>query len=302
MKRMLQTLCMALLMASAATLVSARAYDLSSPDGNIKLTVDVGERISYNVSLEGRLLIADSYLLLETRDNIYGYKARVSSARTTSVDEKIRPVVGFKFSAIDNRYNQLRLRFREGFALELRAYDDGVAYRFVTEGKGEAEVLGEVFDLNFPNGYKVHMQPCRSFITSYEDPYIHMNVWDWKPDDRMATLPALFEAPEGTKILVSESGVLDYPHIFLRGRSADGVSAVFPKAPLKQEDSGDRSMKILLEADYIAKTQAGREFPWRYFVIAEDDGELIENTMTARLAPRSVIEDTSWIEPGQVSW
>lgn len=55
-------------------------------------------------------------------------------------------------------------------------------------------------------------------------------------------------------------------------------------------------------ADYIGKTGGKRTFPWRYFVIAKEDKDLIENTMTLQLSAPSQIADPSWIKPGQVSW
>jgi len=61
-------------------------------------------------------------------------------------------------------------------------------------------------------------------------------------------------------------------------------------------------LKITKEADYIARTAGSRNFPWRYFGITTDDKQLIENTMTLQLASTSVVKDSSWIKPGQVSW
>ena len=57
-------------------------------------------------------------------------------------------------------------------------------------------------------------------------------------------------------------------------------------------------MKLVKHADYIAKTSGKRGFPWRYFVISKEDGQLIENTMTARLAEKSQIADPSRFKPG----
>ena len=61
-------------------------------------------------------------------------------------------------------------------------------------------------------------------------------------------------------------------------------------------------MKILKEEAYIARTAGTRSFPWRYIVVAQNDAQLIENTMTCRLSTPSVLDDTSWLRPGQVSW
>lgn len=62
------------------------------------------------------------------------------------------------------------------------------------------------------------------------------------------------------------------------------------------------SVKILKEADYIAQTSGKRNFHWRYFVISTEDSQLIENTMSYRLAEKNILEDTSWIKPGLASW
>lgn len=45
-----------------------------------------------------------------------------------------------------------------------------------------------------------------------------------------------------------------------------------------------------------------RNFPWRFFVITKEDKQLIENTMDLKLASKSELKNTSWIQPGQASW
>lgn len=37
-------------------------------------------------------------------------------------------------------------------------------------------------------------------------------------------------------------------------------------------------------------------------MISQKDGELVENTMTYKLAAKNQLEDVSWIRPGQVGW
>ena len=196
----------------------------------------------------------------------------------------------------------LRLDFRGGWAVEFRAYDDGMAYRFVTALGHDIEVLSEKVAIRFPDDYTAVVQQPGGFKTAYEEPYSLIETNGWKPGDPMSVLPVLIDTRQGYKLLLSESALSDYPCMFLEGDGANGMKGTFPKVPLAYEESGDRSMRILQEADYIAHTKGTRAFPWRYFVIAKDDGQLIENTMTARLAEQQAITDASWIEPGQVSW
>jgi len=118
----------------------------------------------------------------------------------------------------------------------------------------------------------------------------------------MSNLPMLIDTRKAYKILISESDLSDYPGMFLKGTGNNGLLSAFPKAPLEFGEDGDRSQKILKEAGYIARTTGTRSFPWRYFVITSSDKQLIENTMTLKLASASQIKDPSWIKPGQASW
>ena len=168
--------------------------------------------------------------------------------------------------------------------------------------KGDVEVLGEEFAINFPADYLLHLQQPGGFKTAYEESYTHIQSNAWKPEDRMAVLPALIDTRKDYKILISESDLTDYPCMFLKGAGANGMVSTFPKAPLAFIENGDRSVKITQEADYIAKTKGTRNYPWRYFVITKNDCQLIENTMTYKLAEKNQLQDVSWIKPGQVSW
>ena len=118
----------------------------------------------------------------------------------------------------------------------------------------------------------------------------------------MSVLPVLIDTRKQYKILISESDLTDYPCMFLKGTGDNGIVSTFPKAPLAFGEDGDRSLKITQEADYIAKTSGARNYPWRYFVLTKDDRQLLENTMTYKLAGKNQLQDVSWIKPGQVSW
>ena len=285
-----------------ANAMAAKSFELKSPSGEVSVTVDIGEQIRYSVYGGGKPLLTDSSLALCLREGTLGDKPHLTGHKASPVNRTFRPVVAFKFEEIRDRCNMLRLDFRGGWAVEFRAYDDGMAYRFVTALGHDIEVLSEKVAIRFPNDYTAVVQQPGGFKTAYEEPYSLIETNGWKPGDPMSVLPVLIDTRQGYKLLLSESALSDYPCMFLEGDGANGMKGTFPKVPLAYEESGDRSMRILQEADYIARTKGTRAFPWRYFVIAKDDGQLIENTMTARLAEQQAIADASWIEPGQVSW
>ena len=285
-----------------ANTMAAKSFELKSPSGEVSVTVDIGEQIRYSVYGGGKPLLTDSSLALCLREGTLGDKPHLTGHKASPVNRTFRPVVAFKFEEIRDRCNMLRLDFRGGWAVEFRAYDDGMAYRFVTALGHDIEVLSEKVAIRFPDDYTAVVQQPGGFKTAYEEPYSLIETNGWKPGDPMSVLPVLIDTRQGCKLLLSESALSDYPCMFLEGDGANGMKGTFPKVPLAYEESGDRSMRILQEADYIARTKGTRAFPWRYFVIAKDDGQLIENTMTARLAEQQAIADASWIEPGQVSW
>ena len=276
-------------------------FELVSPNGEIKVSFNLSDKIYYNIDYNGEVLLKDNFLQLILKNQVLGQNPKLRRQKRTSVDEQLTPVVPLKYSKVNNRYNQLLLTFKD-YSVEFRAFDDGIAYRFITSQKGDVEVMGEEFAINFPSDYLLHLQQPGGFKTSCEEPYTHIQSNTWKPEDKMAILPALIDTKKDYKILISESDLTDYPCMFLKGTGANGIVSTFPKTPLAFAEDGDRSLKITEEADYIAKTKGTRNYPWRYFVISKNDKQLIENTMTYRLAEKNQLQDVSWIKPGQVSW
>ena len=299
---MKRTFAFALALCLGCTIMAQKKYELTSPDRQVKATVSVGEQLTYNLAYGNETLLDNCTLGMEVGEEKLGTNPKVVRASRKNVSETITPVVPLKYATVDNHYNQLLLKFRSGYSIEFRAFDNGFAYRFITDRKGEMEVKNETFGLHFPGDYLLHMQQPGGFKTSYEEEYRHVESKEWKESDRMALLPLLIDTRKDCKILFSESDLSDYPGMFLKSRGANSVEAVFPRVPLEFGEDGDRSQKILKEADYIARTEGKRNFPWRYFVIAPNDGALIENTMTLQLAEKNVLDDTSWIKPGQASW
>lgn len=298
MKRLsllLVALCVGVLM------YAQKQLELSSPNGELNVSLNISDKIYYSIACDGEVLLKDNSLQLALKDEVLGQDPKLRRQKRASVDEQLTPIVPLKYSTVSNRYNQLLLTFK-GFSVEFRAYDDGVAYRFITSLKGDVEVMGEEFAIHFPADYQLHLQQPGGFKTAYEEPYSHVASNEWKPADKMSVLPVLIDTRKQYKILISESDLADYPCMFLKGTGSNGMISTFPKVPLAFGEDGDRSLKITKEADYIAKTSGTRNFPWRYFVVTKNDRQLIENTMTYKLATKNQLQDVSWIKPGQVSW
>ena len=273
---------------------------ITSPNGQleVKLNTEKG-KFGWTVSRGGRLIYTESNISLTLGSQVLGGSAAAKNVKQKTMSQTIKPVVPLKYSTIQDNYTEATIDFGK-YQVLLRVMDNAVAHRFVTSFKGEVEVKDEQFTIAPVEGFTAHYQPCGSFNTAYEDPYQHKGIADWCKDGGMATVPALLSGYNDVQLLVGESDVDDYPRMFLK-TNGGGIAPTFPPSPLEWEPRGDRSERITKEADYIARTQGTRSFPWRFVIITDSKG-LIEQTVPIQLARRSALTDVSWIKPGKFAW
>ncbi len=300
MKRILFCFLMAMLTGVAA-FAAPKTTRFLSPDGKIAVELSTGsDRVSYTVLKDGKAVyeMRDIRLAIGTETIPDG---SVKVGKTKFMFDRIQPVVPLKFSTITVEYNETELSLGKGVSMLLRVMDNCVAYRFVMDRSGEVEVYDDHFLFIPADGFTANYQTARSFNTSSEEPYHSGSLAEWGASERkLATSPLLMSGPDDTQLLIGESDLDDYPHLFL---TTDGTAILptYPKVPLSWEPASDRSEKILEEAPYIAKTSAKRSFPWRWVAVTDSKG-IIEQTIPAQLSRRSVLDDTNWIQPGQFSW
>ena len=102
--------------------------ELSSPNGEIKVSVRLTDKIYYDVACNDEVLLKDNYLQLKLKDKILGEHPKLSGQKQNKIKETLTPVVPLKFSTINNEYNQLLLNFKGNYSVEFRAFNDGIAY------------------------------------------------------------------------------------------------------------------------------------------------------------------------------
>lgn len=281
--------------------ITAQSYKVVSPKGDLELSISIGDAILYSVKKRGTTVLENNTLALTISGDKLGKMPKVKRSKKINVKEEIQPRVPLKFSVLDYQYKGIRIDFRGDYSVEFRVFDEGVAYRFITDFKGAIEVKAEDFTVNLAEEFTAHLQQTPSFKTSYEYPYSHIKTSEFEAGSNKSTLPVLLES-NAIKVLISESDLTDYPAMFLNTEKPNTLSGEFPLYPLEFGDDGDRSVKILKRADYIAKTSGKRSFPWRYFLITTTDGDILTNTLTTKLAQPNALGDLDWLKPGQVSW
>lgn len=282
-------------------------FKINSPNKAIKLTVEVGNKISWSVNDQGQELIAPSSISLELENGtILGENAEIISSNTEKVDSEIHAINYIK-SVIPDNYEQLTINFKDDYGVIFRVFNDAVAYRFFTRKNGEIVIKNEEANFNFTNDdsafipYMRDYRDNRIFNCSFESHYTHQKISEFKPDS-LAFLPVLVDVGDGRKVVILEADLENYPGMFLDlNKTGKGFKGVYAPYPLKTKIVGYDLVPIE-RADYIAKVKGTRNFPWRIVAISEHDKDLLNNDIVQKLASPPRIKDLSWIKPGEVSW
>ena len=167
MKRLL-SVCCALLLGGAA---QAKPIEVASPDGRLRLTVEVTDRIDYTLRDGDDAVLGGEGLALRLADRTLGERPRLRRVSRSSADELLQRINPTKNAGVRNRYNVVRLDFAGGYALEFRLFDAGAAYRFVTSLPGGIDVMEERVRFTLPSGSEAWLSEVGGFNSMYEEPY-----------------------------------------------------------------------------------------------------------------------------------
>lgn len=304
----------AILGAAFPSFAKNRDYQVNSPDGHITASVTVGENISYTVSRDGQTIIAPSTISMNLSDGIvFGQNDKVRKTMRSSFDETF-PTVAYKKAEVRDNYNQILLNFKE-FSLIFRAYDDGVAYRFVSnlDKKKTYEVISEQAEFNFGEDRQAFIPYVNSgaktvegqFFNSFENTYTVQNLSQWRKD-RLAFLPLVVAADDGVKILITEADLTNYPGMHVIGtEGSNSLKGTFAPYPKVIEQGGHNKLQGMVKEreNFIAKASGDEIFPWRVIVVSTSDSQLAVNDMVWKLSPKQDVgTDYSWVKPGKVAW
>ena len=287
---------------SAPEVTETESYTVASPDGKIRVEVNIGDKIMFSVFHDQNMILTGSPISLTLKEEENpGVNPELDGVERETVDRIINPVIPHKNKIVKDHYNVLVLKFKNWYNIEFRAYDDGIAYRFITSYSGKIIVKSEEALYKFNGNYKIYFPEEESFFSHNEREYIDTNLGDLTAEN-LASLPLLVVTENGTNIVLTESALEDYPGMWVRGESGNALKGVFPGYPVDENQDSDRDVPVTKRADYLAETEGSRNFPWRTMIITDEAGKLIESDMVFRLANPNRINDPSWIMPGKVAW
>jgi alpha-glucosidase len=272
---------------------------VTSPNGLLKLafTHQHGQ-LKYEVTYRGRPVIQPSNLGLEFAGQaaVLGANMRIVSSRRGSVDQSYRVVHG-KSNPVRDRHNWVRMESEEAdglkrrFAVEGRAYDDGVAFRYLVPKQPAIEefrLKDEKTEFRLTGDHLSYPLILRSFRTNYEAEHQSMRLSSLPPA-AIVGLPFLWEVPDTGWFALTEAHLENYSGMYV----SLGKAASVLEARLAPRDDQP-------ELKVIAPTP--HQSPWRVLMAAAEPARLIESNLIANLNPPCALPDTTWIRPGKVTW
>ena len=285
-----------------------KQYSLTSPDGKLKTNITTGKQLTYDITFHNQQVLEASPLSM-TLDNgeVWGENDKVSKVTRKSVNGKISTPL-YRANEIVENYNELTLQFKD-FNVVFRAYDDGIAYRFVNKGKKPFNVVDELVNYQFPTDatasvpYVKPRKGVNKYANSFENYYA--NVPLSKVDqEKLVFLPVVVSLDNNVKVGITEVDLENYPGLYLIGQGNTQLLGDFAPFPKKQEQGGHNNlqMNVIEVENYIAKVNKPRKFPWRVAIVTDEDKELASSHLSYLLAEPSRLEDISWIKPGKIAW
>lgn len=176
--------------------------------------------------------------------------------------------------------------------LHLRAYDDGIAFRFhfpAQAGWNRLELSRERSTFGLPSEAVAIALLLNGFTTSYEKRYERKPVREL-PGNWLIGLPLLVELPGIGWAAVTEANLTDYAGMYLARGEGKDQSLVSRLSPLPKEPA------------IVVRASLPHDSPWRVVQVAENAERLIESDILLNLNAPRTIEDVSWIKPGKTTF
>lgn len=276
---------------AAPTQATPLTQTVTSPDSEIELTVEEQHdgSLVYSVTAGETTIFEESPMGIATEeaDLTSGLELVRSSRR--SIDETYSLPAGTHPSYRDHA-NELVLEFeKDGVVLELvlRAYDDGVAYRYRLPGEGQAVIAEENSGFQLPPGTGGWAAPWNA---NYEQDYLSREADELDAGEEF-TMPLLASIDDDAYFaLLTEA----------HGYNTD---ASYAPALLQGDGAGTGLLNVTRtpDEDFPISTTYPFQTPWRVAIVAPDLDVLYNSALVQHLNP-AADQDADWVRPGRAAW
>ncbi len=281
----------ALCWAAAAGSAFAGQATVSSPDGHAEIRIE-DDASRFSVLRSGETVIADSPLGLEF-DGAPAFGAlALESREDTDVDREI-PLVATKASVARDHYRGATLTFRETgrdkdaparrLIIDVRAYDDGVAFRYRIDAPAPVRLRGERTAF-VPAGDPSCL--ATEYVGSHEKPFERQRISELTTDKGYDVPLVCATASGRTHYAITQSYLQGYTGASL-WRQGAAMQVRLSAVPGRDGPA------------YVSR--GGLRTAWRVVMMADRAGDLIASSLVGNLNPPPE-GDFSWVKPGKAAW
>ncbi|WP_115556634.1 glycoside hydrolase family 97 protein [Xanthomonas campestris] len=288
----------ALLLSLSVIPAVAQPLRVQSPTARtqVEFTLSEGGIPTYRVLYRNKVVLDDAPLGLDLgRNNKLGQGMTVQGSSSEDHDSRVTLTVGKTRQARDH-YRQLRVQLvdtaQHRLEIELRAYDDGVALRYVLPKAGKLEIRNELTSFAFPRDYPCWTLNLGRFGPSHEGEYDAIAASKLRPHN-LLELPLVCQTDaQGTTLAIGEANLRDYAGLYLTGRADGGLGVSAKLSPRLDQPA----LAVSIDAQ-------GRDFatPWRVIMLGDTPASLIDSNLITLLNPPPAF-DASWVRPGKSAW
>ena len=212
--------------------VSAGNYEVSSPNSKVKVTITTDQKVKWSVAYDGQTVLRPSVIHIQLQQ---GKKSlglgKVGKVAKQQVKSSFQNPF-YKKAVVKDEYGQLLMYTNQQFTIEVRAYDDGAAYRLISNGTKAATVVDETAEFQFADDYQAFVPYVNDNRSGERYCYSFESYYDEAPlskmfQDSLAITPLAVCLPAGMKAIVMDAGVENYPGLFLKKGNGNTLTSEF---------------------------------------------------------------------------
>ncbi len=262
---------------------------LHSPDGRYDFHLTADSILAYSVTWKDRTIIQNSVLGFKLSDNTcVAANVEIEKITETASDTVWKPVYGEQSQYRDN-YNEMLVNFSKGsklYALRIRAYNEGVAFRYEFNQLDSMKIADELTEFTFADNQTVWVsKKAQSVVTEMKLDQVSFDC----------ERPFIANISDSVFLALGEAGLVDFARMkfrYIPGAGNRLKATLGTDAPTKEDKA---------VADQIYVPGGVYHTPWRYIMAGDSPSALLQNNfLILNLNEENQIKDPAWIKPGKI--
>jgi alpha-glucosidase len=259
--------------------------ELSSPDNLYTFNLDVKDDFAYSINWKDLSIIEKSALGFKLNDGtILPDSVTLVKIEKASHNTTWKPVYGEQ-NVYTDHYNEIIVHLKSTgwqgeFALRIRAYNEGVAFRYEINSNEDLQIGKELTEFIYPVDATIWV----SAAAQGEIKKQRLSELSF-----IAERPLLAELSDSVFIAIGEAALVDFARMKFEKHETKANTLV---ASLEKGDKDQYPVVV---------PKGGYNTPWRYVMAGKNTAQILQNNyLLLNLNEANKITDASFIKPGKV--